>query len=67
MRQDHPELRKLNEALNRFEEAITAREHRGMLRDKTPLQQEVDRARSHVVTTVVEITKSLMKEAQSRT
>ena len=45
----------IHEALVQFEEAIVHREHKKMLESKIPLQQEVDRARGHVVDLVVKM------------
>ena len=48
-------LQKLHEALAGFEQAITQREHPGILRNKVALQQDVDTTRQRVVEVVVQI------------
>ena len=60
MASGHEKLHRVNEALNAFEEAVVAREHRNPLVSKIPLQQDVDTARAGVVKVVV----SLVTEAR---
>jgi hypothetical protein len=60
----HEKLHRVNEALNAFEEAVVAREHRTPLTSKIPLQQEVDTARAALVKVVVElVTEARMESA----
>ena len=55
-------LHRVNEVLNAFEQAVMAREHKGITQSATPLQQGVDRARAAVVQTVVDmVTKAAME------
>ena len=55
MGKGHEYQHKIYEALSEFEDAIVHREHKKMLESKIPLQQEVDRARQHVVDLLVKI------------
>ncbi len=55
MGKGHEDLHRLHTALAAFEEAIVQREHRKALSSKVTHQQEVDRAREHVVTEVVKM------------
>ncbi|HET7791322.1 MAG TPA: hypothetical protein VFK78_11060 [Gemmatimonadales bacterium] len=48
-------LHRIHESLSSFEAAIKEREHPGLMRDKTGLQQEVDKARQRVVEVVLEV------------
>lgn len=50
-------LRRLNEALTSFEQAITRREHKGLLDGAVTLQQDVDSARQRVIEAAVQIAK----------
>ncbi len=51
-------MKQVQDALHGFEEAIVKREHKGMLEGKVPLQQEVDKARQHVVDVVVALVRT---------
>ena len=48
-------LHQLHDALAAFEDAIKQRENPKFLQSKTPLQQDVDKARQKVVDVVVQI------------
>ena len=56
---------KIYEALSAFEKAVVNREHKKMLESKVPLQQEVDRARSHVVDLFVKMVTEARMESQA--
>ena len=65
MASGHEKLHRVNEALNAFEEAVVAREHKGPLGTKIPLQQEVDTARAALVKVVVDlVTEARMESAR---
>ncbi len=55
MGKGHDNLHRLNEAVSAFEESVVNREHKKLLETKVPLQQAVDRARHHLVRTVVDM------------
>lgn len=50
-------VRRLNETLIEFEQAVVRRERKGMLDSAVTLQQEVDKARQRVIETAVQIAK----------
>lgn len=55
MRTGHEYLKEVNQAINKYEEAILRREKKKLLGSKVSLQQDVDRARENLVNTVVKI------------
>ncbi|GBD32135.1 MAG: hypothetical protein KatS3mg081_2135 [Gemmatimonadales bacterium] len=48
-------VKRVQEALDGFEKAVVRRENKGLMESKVALQQEVDRAREHVLEVVAKI------------
>ena len=46
-------LKRIHDAVAAFEEAVAAREHKGLTQSRTALQQEVDRTRDALVKLIV--------------
>ena len=60
MSKGREDLHRLQDSLNKFEDAIVRRENKKILESKIPLQQDVDKAHKQVVDVVV----SLVTEAR---
>ncbi len=65
MGKGHDYQRQIYESLSQFEDTIVHREHKKMLESKIPLQQEVDRARQHVVELLVKMVTETRVEAET--
>ena len=65
MGKGHEYQHQIYEALAQFEETIVHREHKKMLESKIPLQQEVDRARAHVVELLVKMVTEARVQSES--
>lgn len=62
MGKGHEFLHRLNEVLWELEQAVVRREHKKLLDSAVSLQQEVDKARQHVIEVVVEVVKEAREE-----
>ncbi len=65
MGKGHDYQRQIYEALSEFEDTIVHREHKKILESKIPLQQEVDRARQHVVDLLVKMVTEIRVESET--